>query len=407
MILDLIMQISSIERVDASIYPTRTYELLKQVSMDPDLFKYIHITGSKGKGSIARTSFDLLKQSGIKTGLFTSPHIFDVTERIHTNDGNISEDELLTIFYIYRDFLEKQKLHFFEIMLFFAIVYFTKKNCEIVVLEVGVGGRFDPTNFCKDKIALIGQVSSEHLHFLGGSLAQIAYNKAGIIKKGSPAFSLPQENMVQKIFNQEGKIDFLSDDLIKDLRIDDHGFSFFIFYYSNQSYPIYLKRIGKAHRLNFILALVGVLEIFPFISLDTIQSVANQSIKYRIDLIRPTVLVDTAHNGMSFFYLFDAIKNYLKWNNIVLFVTLLEGKEIQDVVDQINVNRSLIKRLIVFDFDHKRPSDGKTLYQLLINKFPIEYLQDITSYPINMNEKNVFTGSFYSIPFINELLDKR
>ncbi|MGL4394223.1 MAG: bifunctional folylpolyglutamate synthase/dihydrofolate synthase [Brevinema sp.] len=400
MILDLIMQNSFTKRVDENIYPIRVYNILKKEGFDPDSLRYIHVTGSKGKGTIARTSFQFLKASGKKVGLFTSPHIFDVCERIETEQGLISEEALTNLFTRFEKVLRPYELHFFELMLFFGIVYFIEQACEFVVMEVGVGGRFDPTNFCQPEVSLIGQVQLEHREFLGGSLEQIAYNKAGIIKKNIPAFSLPQEPMVKDIFVKEGEIIFLSLDEIQNLHINPQGYSVF----SIDSQELTLKRFGKAHVMNFLIALRGIQTVLP-LSKQIIQEVAAENIPYRIDLLRANILVDTSHNGESFFYLFDTLRNYLKWNETTLFVTLLQGKEIDEVVQQIKSNKDLFQKVVVFDFDHKRKSDGQHLYQLLKDDFEeIEYCADLKTYPLDPHQKNIFTGSFYSVPVVKDLI---
>ncbi|MGL4388921.1 MAG: Mur ligase family protein [Brevinema sp.] len=399
------MKISSINRVDEDIYPARVYRLLKEQGFDPDSLKYIHVTGSKGKGTIARTCLQLLCSCKKKVGLFTSPHIFNIIERIETQDGLISEIVLTNLFIGYQNFLKKHDLHFFEIILFLSIIYFIEQQCEYVILEVGVGGRFDPTNFCQPELVLISQISLEHREFLGGSLEQIASNKAGVIKKNTLVFSLPQEEIVKNILKTEAyltnaQLIFLTLEEFSNVSINDQGYSVF----EIDGCSITLLRFGYSHLMNFLLALKGISSLINLPCL-LIQNVASEVIPYRIDRVHPNILIDTSHNGTSFFYLFDTLRSYLKWEQIVLFVTLLEGKEINDVVDQIKQNKDLIKKIVVFDFNHKRKSNGRTVYQLLKEDFEIEHTDYLPNYSFNWSEKNIFTGSFYSVAMVKGIVN--
>ncbi|MGL5956831.1 MAG: hypothetical protein ACRC0X_09610, partial [Brevinema sp.] len=131
-LLEKILSFSTVKQIPKEQYPYRVYYLLRELGFDPDCVKYIHITGSKGKGSLAYNTFHILKAQGYRVGLFSSPHIFDVRERFVTEQGMISEADLQNLIICYQDFLKQKELHFFENCLFFALIYFLGQQCEYV-----------------------------------------------------------------------------------------------------------------------------------------------------------------------------------------------------------------------------------------------------------------------------------
>ena len=154
--------------------------------------RIVHIAGSKGKGSTAAMLAAILRQAGYRTGLFTSPHLIRVEERFQVDGRPISRDELRAAL---RDIQEislrnpLSGLTFFEVATAAGFLHFHRRRCEAVVLEVGLGGRFDSTNVCRPAVSVITSISYDHMELLGDRLAQIAAEKAGIVKPGRPCVS--------------------------------------------------------------------------------------------------------------------------------------------------------------------------------------------------------------------------
>jgi len=149
-------------------------------------FKSIHIAGTNGKGSSANMIASVLKESNYKVGLYTSPHLIDFRERIKINGKKISKFYVIKFVNENFLFLKKNKFSFFEITFALAISFFSRKEVDYAVIETGLGGRLDATNIIKPIVSLITNVGLDHQQFLGDSLEQIAYEKAGIIKKNTP-----------------------------------------------------------------------------------------------------------------------------------------------------------------------------------------------------------------------------
>lgn len=170
-------------------------ELLGRMGNPHRFFKSVHVGGTDGKGSVCAMVSSVLRESGISTGLFVSPHITEFNERISVDGIQITDDELaemaaLVVSHV-REMSDSGKhCTFFEVTTAIAFLYFKKKGVEYAVVEVGMGGRADSTNVLIPEVCVIGNVSLEHTAFLGNTLEEIAFEKAGIIKPGVPCVTM-------------------------------------------------------------------------------------------------------------------------------------------------------------------------------------------------------------------------
>lgn len=148
--------------------------------------KAIHIAGTNGKGSVAHLTASYLQERGLKTGLFTSPHLVDFRERIRVNGTMISEQQVIDFFQLYKAKFNSLEPSFFEMTTALAFWFFVEQNVDIAVVEVGLGGRLDATNVLKPLVSVITNITLEHTQLLGDTIAKIAFEKAGIIKQDTP-----------------------------------------------------------------------------------------------------------------------------------------------------------------------------------------------------------------------------
>jgi dihydrofolate synthase/folylpolyglutamate synthase len=148
--------------------------------------RFIHVAGTNGKGSVSVTMLTLLHEAGYQVGLYTSPHLMSVRERFRINDRFITEDEFAETATIIRDSLGGRQITYFEFTTALALLWFASQKVDIVILEVGLGGRLDATNVITPLVSIITNVSMDHEAHLGTTLAQIAGEKAGIVKKNIP-----------------------------------------------------------------------------------------------------------------------------------------------------------------------------------------------------------------------------
>ncbi len=162
-------------------------EYLVKIFGNPERnFKTVHVAGSNGKGSVSHLLASFFQEAGYRTGLFTSPHLIDFRERIKVNGNEISEEEVIDFFESHRTKMQEISPSFFEMTVALAFDYFRKKEVDIAIIEVGLGGRLDSTNFITPELSVITNISLEHTAMLGNSISEIAFEKAGIIKDGIP-----------------------------------------------------------------------------------------------------------------------------------------------------------------------------------------------------------------------------
>lgn len=180
----------------------RVTALLERYDNPQDKIKCIHVAGTNGKGSTCAMIAAILKESGYKIGLYTSPHLVDYTERIKINDKDISREEFADLISDIIQIAKKHKIHAteFEILTAAAFVYFEKEKVDFSVIETGLGGRFDATNIIKNPLmSIITSIDKDHTDRLGSTIEKIAYEKAGIIKSGIPVITLKNNNGIEVI----------------------------------------------------------------------------------------------------------------------------------------------------------------------------------------------------------------
>ena len=184
----------------------RIRELLDRLGRPQDRLKFVHVAGTNGKGSTCAFTASILAEAGFKTGLFTSPYVETFHERIRVNGLNISDEDLTAATLRVRECAEAMEAEGgehpteFELMTAVALVHFAHVGCDIVVLEVGLGGRLDSTNvIAAPEVAAIVSIALDHTNLLGNALAEIAHEKAGIVKEGSTVVSWPQEPSAMEV----------------------------------------------------------------------------------------------------------------------------------------------------------------------------------------------------------------
>jgi len=166
----------------------RMRALLERLGNPHETLRIVHVAGSKGKGSTSAMLAAILRQAGYRTGLFTSPHLCTTEERIQVDGVPIGRDELAALMGSIQP-AETAGVTFFEIATALGFLHFTRRRVQLAILEVGLGGRFDSTNVCRPALAIITSISHDHTDLLGNTLAEIAGEKAGIVKHGRPTLS--------------------------------------------------------------------------------------------------------------------------------------------------------------------------------------------------------------------------
>jgi dihydrofolate synthase/folylpolyglutamate synthase len=185
----LIAQLPMYQRIGAAAYRTdltNTVAICHLLENPENFFRSVHIAGTNGKGSTSHMLASILLEKGLKTGLYTSPHLTDFRERIRVNGIMIPEENVIKFVEKYKGDFERIQPSFFEMTVGLAFDHFREEKVDIAIIETGLGGRLDSTNIITPLLSVITNISFDHMQFLGNTLEKIAKEKAGIIKPGVP-----------------------------------------------------------------------------------------------------------------------------------------------------------------------------------------------------------------------------
>ena len=182
-----------------------TLRLMAHVGNPHERLRAVHVAGTNGKGSTSHLIAAALQASGLKVGLFTSPHLVDMRERIRINGVPVPEEAVVDFVRQHRDFLDELQPSFFETMTALAFTYFVRENVDVAVVEVGLGGRLDSTNVLTPVLSVITNIGLDHTEFLGNDLPSIAREKAGIMKPGVPCVIGETDPQTRDIFIERAR----------------------------------------------------------------------------------------------------------------------------------------------------------------------------------------------------------
>ncbi len=315
----------------------RTQELLERIGNPQKQLRFVHVAGTNGKGSTAAMTASILEQAGYRTGLYTSPYIHRFHERMQVDGQCISDGELAEITEFVRPHAEAMADHptEFELVSCIAFEFFRRRRCDIVVLEVGMGGELDSTNVIDTpEAAVITNIGLDHTEYLGDTLEKIAAAKAGIIKAGGTAVIYREKPSVEAVFEdrcrQVGarlvKADFES------LHLRSHGLEGQVFDAAGYE-ALRLPLLGDHQLKNaaVVLAVVGVLRERGWrISDDCVRrGLAQVRWPGRFELLRraPLFLVDGGHNPQCIEALTQNIHDYLEGRPLTVLTGVLADKD--------------------------------------------------------------------------------
>ena len=314
----------------------RTRELLLRLGNPEKQVQYVHIAGTNGKGSTAAMTASVLQQAGLRVGLYTSPYINTFNERMQINGELIPDAELVEITQQVQPHAEAMAEHptEFELVSCIAFTWFAKRQCDVVVLEVGMGGELDSTNVIDTPlVSVITNIGLDHTEVLGDTLEKIAAAKAGIIKGGHTVI-YRAEPSVEKVFEEKcaatgsqlKKADFDS------IHLHSHGFEGQVFDacgYQN----IHLPLLG-AHQMRNCAVVLTVVEAlreqgYAITDENVYKGLAQVSWPGRFELLRrePLFLVDGGHNPQCIEALADNIRDYLAGRPLTVLTGVLADKD--------------------------------------------------------------------------------
>lgn len=312
-------------------------------------YKTIHVAGTNGKGSVSHLLAAILRQSGFKVGLYTSPHLVDFRERIRVNGKKISQDYVVDFVERHRSFFEPLHPSFFELTSSMAFEYFRDQQVDYAVIEVGLGGRLDSTNIITPILSIITNISLDHTQFLGDTEEKIAAEKAGIIKKGVPALlGEAEKQSVYDVFKNKaeevGAPFYYAQrmDMVKDeCRLTVGGKWFFP---SVEYGEIQGELGGEVQVRNTVTVLSAIHILRTELGVDIIPEAVHEGFAHVTKLTglmgrwqtlrsKPTVICDTGHNVGGREHLAEHLKVLRQYcGQIYMIVGMVNDKDIDGVL---------------------------------------------------------------------------
>lgn len=377
--------------------------------------KFIHIAGTNGKGSCVEIISNILRVQGYRVGKFLSPHLIRYNERISINGVEISDEEMQEIIEELKPLIdeyeenEKSKITFFELETTMALLYFYRKNLDFVVLETGLGGLYDCTNIITHPlVSVITSIGYDHMHLLGNTLPEIAFQKAGIIKENSNTVIFEQAPDVNGVFKEvchtkENKLHMVKENDISKYRYDS---DLQYFNYKNMiGVAVNLKGTVQIKNASLCIETINILRDNGYeISEDSVREGLKTVIhKARMEKLsdKPFIVYDGAHNEPAMENLQKMVPMYYSEMKRVYIVSILKSKDYKKML-KILANDNEAKYVLTSGNNPERYVSGNDLYECMkgyVGEDRIE-IQPLESAILNTqndeeNVVNLVVGSFY------------
>ncbi len=378
----------------------------------------IHVAGTNGKGSVCAMLHGILKEAGYKVGLFTSPYLHCIRERIQINGEMISEDDFAKIGSIAFDYCDKlyEAPNQFELLTIMALLYFREQNCDLVILETGLGGTYDPTNIVPAPLAsVIMNIGLDHCKVLGNTIDKIAMAKAGIIKKNCDVVVYPSERasldiITAQALRQDAKLHFVDPEEIRALA-PLQGYEHFMY----KGIPVTLNLPGEHQRYNCAVALevVSLLNSRNYYISAVDMDNALQHVYWpgRMELLheKPAVYLDGGHNPQCI----EAAKAYFQKKEfqgrpLSIVTGIVADKDYETMLTKLS---EMSKQLYFYRFSNPRALSDET-YRVLEEKYQLcttDNVEQTLQYLLDTLPKNAIVlciGSLYMAAEIRSFFGK-
>ena len=319
----------------------RTQKLLEKMGNPEKDLKFIHIAGTNGKGSTAAMTASILRKAGYRTGLYTSPFIYRFHERMQVNGEEISDEELAAVTEYVKPLAQsmEESPTEFELVCCIAFEYFKRQKCDIVVLEVGMGGAFDATNVIETpEVAVITNIGLDHTEVLGDTVEKIAETKAGIFKEGGHAVVYRSTPSVEEVFERvcaQRNVSLKKADF-DGLNLRSHGLEGQIFDCGKRK-ELFLPLLGdhQLHNAAVVLAVADTLieQGWNLTEENIRDGLRDTRWPGRFDIMQhdPLFIIDGGHNPQCIEALVKNIRDYLEGKNLIILTGVLADKDYADM----------------------------------------------------------------------------
>lgn len=406
--------------VQTTDYPTldAMHYLMNKLNSPQKNLKFVHVAGTNGKGSICEMLNKTLILSNYKVGKFISPHLFVSNESICINDIQITDEEFLEYRDIFQELSEKyfeetgRKVTRFEILTSLAILYFAKNNCDIVVLEVGLGGLYDCTNIVHSLISVFGSIGFDHTAILGNTIEEIATQKAGIIKENSNTVIFEQKalGVIEKTCKEKNSnLNVIRNNDISNYHFDSNYQYFDYLNYKNIA--VNLKGKKQIENASVAIKCFEILNKNGFnISSDTIYTAFKNLVRpacFEEISSNPKIIFDGAHNENAMPNFVETVKSLYNNKSKTFLVSIITTKDYKAVL-KILLGAFKNSTFIFTDgTDENKFFKGQVLYDYAktlntSNTLEIETFEN--GFKKLNSEINFIVGSFYTYEKTKELL---
>ena len=396
--------------------------LLSELGDPHTRLRAAHIAGTKGKGSTATMLAEMLRTCGYKVGLYTSPHICDVRERIRVDGEMISQAALTRLICQVEPIIAKMadKPTFFEIFTAMAFQHFASSGVDVAVVEAGLGGRLDSTNVLTPEVCGLTSISLDHVHQLGDTPAKIAVEKAGIFKRDIPAISVSQLPEVKRVLRKSAResganLMFTGEDIDFSYRVESsrtNGCHARICLTTPRSrfehLPVPLLGEHQALNCGLALAMLDQLKLKGYSQISDEKAIRGLSSVYipgRMEIVHrdPRILLDGAHNAASIQALMRAIGQHIPYDSMVMIFGCAADKDIQGMMQQISTGADkVIFTRAASNPRAARPEDLAEMYEQCSGRVAqvTESLRSAMRIALNaVSREDIIcvTGSFYLV----------
>jgi dihydrofolate synthase / folylpolyglutamate synthase len=397
----------------------RIRKLLRELGNPQDEIRTIHVAGTVGKGSTVAMLASMLQGCGYAVGQYTSPHLIDVRERITINGKMTSRPEFTDLMKQVARASKRAGVEptFFEIMTAAAFKYFADQAVDIAIIETGLGGRLDSTNVITPLATLITTIDYDHTQMLGGTLEKIAREKAGIFKKGVPAITIEQEEIVEQTLRHEAQkagttLKIINKDIEFSSRFGaspDLGPHTRVCLLTETSQfmhiPVPLPGEHQAGNCGLALAVIDLLKEygFEFPEVELHQGLASTHVPGRMELAwdQPRILIDGAHNAAALSALMRCVGAHVPYDSMVCIFGCCEDKDIRALLEKLALGGD--KVIFTKAKGNARAADPEDLQREFIeisgkmNQVAptLADALDLASRAVGRDDLIVVTGSFY------------
>ena len=395
----------------------RSSYISKELGNPHKNYKVIHVGGTNGKGSVCKFLESILTSAGYKVGVYTSPHLQHISERIMLGNKRISDEKLVSLAHNVKPIINMMVKNndpptFFEIITAMAFQYFSDENVDFAVMEVGLGGRYDATNIVDPMVSIITNVSLDHQNILGKNVKDIASEKTGIIKNNVPIVTAAKDDSLKIIENvandRNAPIYQVEDKKWKRLNHNQGGQEFYISG-SLKDYSVRTQMLGEYHGENIALTITAIenlqmngVYITDANILDGIEKTFNPG---RMEIVGyiPIILLDGAHNKAGMESLGNSIRDDFDYDKLTLVLGILSDKDILSMLPTIVPLADIV---ITTKSNNNRacePSALKEMITKLDNKKKVivkEKIKDAIDYAKSISKKKdliCITGSLFTV----------